>query len=113
MLLRREVPCRIVDRGLIAVCVLAASFLIGMIGTCVVSPRVMKIFSQSKQTIAFAIAQRYVHEAYPVWARAHPGQGCPPRLNDLDDQMSAKTTHDPWGSAYQMYCVDDAIIVRS
>jgi hypothetical protein len=48
--------------------------------------------------------QKYVHEAYPAWLRAHPGEECPHRLIELNEYMDDKNANDAWGRPLKMLC---------
>jgi hypothetical protein len=54
-------------------------------------------FTQSK-------VQKYVHEAYPAWLRAHPGEECPHQLIELNEYMDDKNANDAWGRPLKMLC---------
>lgn len=51
--------------------------------------------------------QKYVHEAYPAWLRAHPGQACPHRLIELNEFMEDSDANDAWGRPLKMFCGED------
>jgi hypothetical protein len=51
--------------------------------------------------------QKYVHEAYPAWRRAHPGQECPHRLIELNEFMEDSDANDAWGRPLKMFCGAD------
>ena len=46
----------------------------------------------------------YAHQAYPQWAAAHPGGGCPERMQDLEDFAPQADRQDPWLNFYDMRC---------
>lgn len=48
--------------------------------------------------------QKYVHEAYPAWLRAHPGEECPHGLSELNEYMEDKDANDAWGRPLKMFC---------
>lgn len=48
--------------------------------------------------------QKYVHEAYPAWLRAHPGEECPHQLIELNEYMEDKDANDAWGRPLKMLC---------
>jgi hypothetical protein len=54
--------------------------------------------------------QKYVHEAYPAWRQAHPGQDCPKRLIELNDYMEDKDANDAWGRPLKMFCGEDLAV---
>jgi len=70
----------------------------------VVGPRVMKMFGESKGSIAGATVKKYVYEAYPSWAQSHPDKSCPDKLESLNEYMNNKDIKDPWGNDYKMMC---------
>ena len=47
---------------------------------------------------------RYAFEAYPLWAAAHPGKGCPARLDELNEYMDVNHINDAWGRPIKMFC---------
>jgi hypothetical protein len=47
---------------------------------------------------------RYVHEAYPAWLRAHPGETCPHQLSELNQLAEQSDANDGWGRPLKMYC---------
>lgn len=51
--------------------------------------------------------QKYVHEAYPAWLQAHPGQACPHRLIELNSYMEDNDANDAWGRPLKMFCGED------
>jgi hypothetical protein len=51
--------------------------------------------------------QKYVHEAYPAWLRAHPGKECPHRLIELNEFMEDNDANDAWGRPLKMFCGED------
>lgn len=51
--------------------------------------------------------QKYVHEAYPAWRQAHPGQECPHRLIELNEFMDDSDANDAWGRPLKMFCGED------
>jgi len=53
--------------------------------------------------------QKYVHEAYPAWLRAHPGQECPHRLIELNAFMDNSDENDAWGRPLKMFCGEDLV----
>jgi hypothetical protein len=75
-------------------------FVLGLVG----SPRVMKMFSESKADIAKATVRKYAYEAYPSWAEEHVDAICPRSLTDLNEYMNNKDTLDPWGHPYFFTC---------
>jgi hypothetical protein len=48
--------------------------------------------------------QKYVHEAYPAWLQAHPGQACPHQLIELNEYMEDQDANDAWGRPLKMFC---------
>ena len=43
---------------------------------------------EEEVVIASEAVKRYGHEAFPQWAAAHPGRGCPSSLRELDRPVS-------------------------
>jgi hypothetical protein len=58
----------------------------------------------AKRKLTEIKVQKYVHEAYPAWRQAHPGQECPHRLIELNEYMEDKNANDAWGRPLKMFC---------
>jgi hypothetical protein len=54
--------------------------------------------------ITRAKVEKYVHEAYPAWLKAHPGEICPHQLSELNEFMGESNANDGWGKPLKMYC---------
>lgn len=54
--------------------------------------------------ITRAKVEKYVHEAYPAWLKAHPGQTCPHQLSELNEFSGETDARDGWGRPLKMYC---------
>lgn len=48
--------------------------------------------------------RKYVHEAYPAWLRAHPGEECSHRLIEFNEYMEDKDSNDAWSRPLKMFC---------
>ncbi len=48
--------------------------------------------------------KRFVNEAYPAWALAHPEKACPDKLDELTEYATPSTRIDPWGNPYYLLC---------
>ncbi len=46
----------------------------------------------------------YKFEAYPAWARAHPGKECPATLDELNVYIGVSDSLDHWGHPMAMQC---------
>jgi len=58
----------------------------------------------SKAEIAKIAVMKYVGEAFPSWAAAHPDKACPASLDELNEYLAEVATKDPWGQPYRMFC---------
>lgn len=56
----------------------------------------------AKHEIAQGRLEEYVERAYPMWRLVH-ATGCP-TIAELDDLLLLRTSHDPWGTPYVLYC---------
>jgi hypothetical protein len=62
------------------------------------------ITGEDKRTRTHIKVDRYVHEAYPAWRQAHPGQECPKQLSELNEYIHESDAKDGWGRPLRMYC---------
>jgi hypothetical protein len=62
------------------------------------------ITGEDKRTRTNIKVDRYVHEAYPAWRQAHPGQECPKQLSELNEYIHESDAKDGWGRSLRMYC---------
>lgn len=60
--------------------------------------------AEAKRKLTQSKVQKYVHEAYPAWLRAHPGEECPHQLIELNEYMEDKDANDAWGRPLRMFC---------
>ena len=67
-------------------------------------PRAGLGVAAANRKLTEAKVQKYVHEAYPAWRQAHPGQECPHQLIELNEYMEASDANDAWGRPLRMYC---------
>ena len=49
------------------------------------------------------VASKFVYEAFPSWAAAHPDKACPAKIDELYEYL-AEPTKDPWGHPYRLFC---------
>jgi len=72
-------------------------------------------FCGSKSDLASETVKKLAYEAYPDWRVAHPGAVCPTVPDELLEYMNNKELIDPWGSRYEITCLDESpwIVVRS
>jgi hypothetical protein len=59
---------------------------------------------EAKRKLTEIKVQKYAHEAYPAWLRAHPGQMCPHQLIELNEFMGDSDANDAWGRPLKMSC---------
>lgn len=67
-------------------------------------PSLDSITGEDKRTRTHIKVDRYVHEAYPAWRQAHPGQECPKQLSELNEYIHERDAKDGWGRPLRMYC---------
>lgn len=67
-------------------------------------PSLDSITGEAQRRRTHVKVNRYVHEAYPAWRRAHPDQECPRRLSELDEYIQESDANDGWGRPLTMYC---------
>jgi hypothetical protein len=59
---------------------------------------------KSKTDLAGLAVKKLAFEAYPEWSMKHPDKACPDRFDELLEFVDEKTTKDPWGNDYKMFC---------
>ncbi len=91
-------------RGMTLLEMMIVLAIVALVMGLLVGPRVITMFTKSQSQIATLTAKKFAEEAYPAWAAAHPDKPCPDKLEDLNEFMNNKTTKDPWGNRYKMYC---------
>src|ERR1041385_8700910 len=93
---------------------IAVAALVLYVATAKPPPRFEPCFCESKVDIASLTVQKLANEAFPQWARSHPDQVCPDRLENLSEYMDTKDVKDPWGHPYELACpTKTGITVRS
>ena len=83
--------------------VIGAALILCEVGTCVVGPRVMHMFPETKVDVATLDVQKLANESYPQWQRVHGQHACP-SVADLLPYSDIPRVNDPWGSGYQLIC---------
>ena len=93
------------QRGMTILEIMIVLAILALVMGFLVGPRVMAMFSDSKEEIAKLDIKRYADEAYPLWARQNPTKACPGALLDLNEFTNkGKSIGDPWGTDYVMLC---------
>jgi len=92
------------QRGMTLLEIMIVLAIIALVMGLLVGPRVLALFSESKEDIAHDTVNLFVNDAYPLWARKHQDKPCPDKLEDLSEYMNKKDTKDPWGNPYKMLC---------
>ncbi len=92
------------ERGMTLLEIMIVLAILALVMGLVVGPRVMKMFSKSKDDIAKLTVTKFAFEAYPPWSSAHPDKACPDKLEDMSDYMDKKDIKDPWGNPFRMFC---------
>ena len=93
-----------VPRGMTLLEIMIVLAILALVMGLVVGPSVMEHFRTANKRIAEMTIKKYVYQAYPAWATAHPGIPCPDKLEDLDPFIDRKDTKDPWGGHYKLTC---------
>jgi general secretion pathway protein G len=89
------------QKGMTLLEIMIVLAILALIMGLVVGPRVMKLFSKSKEDIAAATVRKYASEAFPLWSQANPDKACPPSIEALNEYMNNKDT---WGQPYRLMC---------
>jgi len=92
------------QRGMTLLEIMIVLAILALVMGLVVGPRVMRMFSKSKDDIAQLTVKKYAYEAFGEWSQAHPDKACPDKLEDLSQYMDSKDSKDPWGNQYKMFC---------
>jgi prepilin-type N-terminal cleavage/methylation domain-containing protein len=92
------------QRGMTLLEIMIVLAILALVMGLVVGPRVMRMFSKSKDDIAALTVKKFAYEAFGEWSQAHPDKSCPDKLEDLSQYMDSKDTKDPWGQPYKMFC---------
>ena len=92
------------QRGMTLLEIMIVLAILALVMGLVVGPRVMRMFSKSKDDIAQLTVKKYAYEAFGEWSQAHPDKACPDKLEDLSQYMDSKDVKDPWGNPYKMFC---------
>src|SRR5688572_8275623 len=91
------------QRGMTLLEIMIVLAILALVMGLLVGPRVMKMFSESKEDIAKLTVSKFANEAYPQWAR-NASKPCPDKLEDLSEYMDKKDVLDPWKAPYKMFC---------
>jgi prepilin-type N-terminal cleavage/methylation domain-containing protein len=92
------------QRGMTLLEIMIVLAILALVMGLVVGPRVMRMFSKSKDDIAALTVKKFAYEAFGEWSQAHPDKACPDKLEDLSQYMDSKDTKDPWGNPYKLFC---------
>ena len=92
------------QRGMTLLEIMIVLAILALVMGLVVGPRVMRMFSKSKDDIAALTVKKFAYEAFGEWSQAHPDKACPEKLEDLSQYMDSKDVKDPWGAPYKMFC---------
>jgi len=95
-------------RGMTLLEIMIVLAILALVMGLVVGPRVMRLFSQSKDKIAWIAAKKLANEQYGDWAQNHPSKTCPDKIEDLTAQANSEDNKDPWGNPYLMFCGQNA-----
>lgn len=92
------------QKGMTLLEIMIVLAILALIMGLVVGPRVMKLFSKSKEDITAATVKKYASEAFPLWSQANPDKACPADIAALNEYMNNKENKDAWGQPYRMMC---------
>jgi prepilin-type N-terminal cleavage/methylation domain-containing protein len=92
------------QKGMTLLEIMIVLAILALIMGLVVGPKVMKLFSKSKEDIAAATVRKYANEAFPLWSQANPDKACPPNIDALNEYMNNKENKDTWGQPYRLLC---------
>ncbi len=101
---RRTRLARNAQKGMTLLEIMIVLAILALIMGLVVGPRVMKLFSKSKENIALATVQKFASEAYPLWSQANPDKACPADITALSEYMNSNDVKDNWGQPYRLLC---------
>ncbi|HRC55229.1 MAG TPA: prepilin-type N-terminal cleavage/methylation domain-containing protein [Kofleriaceae bacterium] len=101
---RRGRRGRLTQRGMTLLEIMIVLAILALIMGLVVGPKVMKLFSKSKEDIVAATVRKYASEAFPLWSQANPDKACPPSIEALNEYMNNKENKDAWGQPYRLLC---------
>ncbi len=88
------------QRGMTLLEIMIVLAILALIMGLVVGPRVMKLFSKSKEDVAAATVKRLAFQDYPEWTLANSDKPCPANV----EALGMKENKDPWGQPYRMLC---------
>ena len=92
------------QRGMTLLEIMIVLAILALIMGLVVGPKVMKLFSKSKEDIVAATVKKYASEAFPLWSQANPDKACPASIEALNEYMNNKENKDAWGQPYRLLC---------
>jgi general secretion pathway protein G len=97
---------RAAHRGLTLLEIMIVIAILGLIMGLVVVPKVMDMFSSSREQIAKLAVNKWAFETAPQWQASNPGKGCPENMQTLAQFVGKGQSdlEDPWGSPYEMLC---------
>lgn len=101
---RRALGWRRDQRGLTLLEIMIVLAILALIMGLVVGPMVMRQYGDARRRIAAAAVDKYVNEAYPMWAMANPDKSCPASFEELRQHGGTKGDRDPWGQPYRLLC---------
>jgi general secretion pathway protein G len=103
---RRTLARRAAQRGLTLLEIMIVIAILALLMGLVVVPKVMDMFSDSKEKIAKLAVNKFAFEAAPQWLASNPSRSCPENLLTIAQFVGKgqSDTEDPWGTPYELLC---------
>ena len=105
-LLRKKRSAELAARSQLGITLLEIMIVLAIIGLVMaflVGPRIMRMFSDSKESLAKTEVKTLAFQNYVEWTTKNPGKSCPGNIGELA-KLGNKNAKDPWGTDYQMKC---------
>ena len=92
------------ERGMTLLEIMIVLAILALVMGLLVGPKLMDLFGDAQVKLTRLKLTKYVNEAFPAWAMAHPQATCPDRLADLDDYMNEHDADDAWHHPIKLLC---------
>jgi general secretion pathway protein G len=102
---RHSVALRAAHRGLTLLEIMIVIAILGLVMGLVVVPRVMDMFSESKEKVAKLAVDQFAFKDAPQW-QVSSGKACPDSLLTVAQHTGKGQADiiDPWDTPYEMFC---------